>query len=188
MKYTRNIFGLQTHSPCQKPRIPSNRRKAAGCLQFSSRKNAGCAAAIHAMHRIFKSNETEGILLADTKNAFNSIKQKALPHNIKYLHPIVEKFLYNCYAISARLFITGKKIKIVQKNNRGEPNSDGSVYIRFNSITLSFPIHCKIFVKKHSNKIMKFLLIVYFHGTMNYKIIFFFLSIYIVRIFMRILM
>ena len=32
---------------------------------------------------------------------------------------------------------------------------------------------CEIFEKGNSNKMMKFLLIVYFHGTMNYKNIFF---------------
>ena len=32
---------------------------------------------------------------------------------------------------------------------------------------------CEIFEKGHGNKMMKFLLIVYFHGTMNYKNIFF---------------
>ena len=34
----------------------------------------------------------------------------------------------------------------------------------------------KIFEKGHSNKMIKFLLIVFFHGTMNYKSIFFFLN------------
>ena len=61
------------------------------------------------MHKIFESTETDAILIADGENAFNSINRKALLHNIKYLCPAIATFLYNCYAISARLFIIGGK-------------------------------------------------------------------------------
>ena len=84
-------------------------KKAAGYLQLWASQEAECEAAIHAMHRIFEFNETEAILMVDAENAFNSIKRKALLHNIEYLCPIIATFLYNCYAISAGLFIIGGK-------------------------------------------------------------------------------
>ena len=44
-------------------------KKATGCLQLCPGQEAGCEAAIHAMHKIFESNETEVILIVDTENA-----------------------------------------------------------------------------------------------------------------------
>ena len=84
-------------------------KKAAGCLQLCAGQEVGCEAAIHFVLIIFKSNETEAILMVHTKSAFNSINRKTLLHNIEYLCPVIATFLYNCYAISARLFITGGK-------------------------------------------------------------------------------
>ena len=84
-------------------------KKAVGCLQLCAGQEAGCEAAIHAMHGIFESNETEAILMVDAENAFNSINREALLHNIEYLCPVIATYIYNCYAISARIFIIGGK-------------------------------------------------------------------------------
>ena len=89
--------------------VKENIKKVAGCLQLWSGQEAGCQAAIHAMHNIFESNETEAIIIVDGENAFNSINRKALIHNTEYLRPAIATFLYNCYAIFARIFITGGK-------------------------------------------------------------------------------
>ena len=89
--------------------VKENIKKVAGCLQLWSGQEAGCQAAIHAMHNIFESNETEAIIIVDGENAFNSINRKALIHNTEYLRPAIATFLYNCYAIFARLFIIGGK-------------------------------------------------------------------------------
>ena len=78
-------------------------KKAAGCLQLCAGQETGCETGMHAMHKIFESNETE--VIVDAENAFNSINRKALLHNIEYLCPAITKFFYNCYAISARLLI-----------------------------------------------------------------------------------
>ena len=72
------------------------------------------------MHKIFESNETEAILIVDAENVFNSINCKALLHNIEYLCP----FLYNCYAISARLFIIGgKELRSREGTTQGDPTA-----------------------------------------------------------------
>ena len=46
-------------------------KKAAGCLQLCAGQEAGCEAAIHAVHKIFESNKTEAILILDAENVFN---------------------------------------------------------------------------------------------------------------------
>ena len=84
-------------------------KKAAGCLQLCAGQEAGCEAAIHAMHKIFESNKTEAILIVDTENVFNSINREALLHSIECLCPAIVTFPYNCHAISAQLFIIGGK-------------------------------------------------------------------------------
>ena len=76
-------------------------KKAAGCLQLCAGQGAGCEATIHAMHKIFESNDTEAILIVDAENAFNSINRKAQLRNIEYLCSAIATFLFNCYAISA---------------------------------------------------------------------------------------
>ena len=91
-------------------------KKAGGCLQLCAGQEIGCEATIDAMHKIFESNKTEAIL-ADAKNVFNSINRKALLNNIESLCPAIAVFLYNCYAISARLFIIGGKEIRLRRNS-----------------------------------------------------------------------
>ena len=99
-------------------------KKAAGCLQLYAGHETGCKAAIHAMHRIFESNETEAILMVDAENTFHSINRKALLHNIEYLCPVIATYIYNCYAISARLFISGgKELRSREGITQGNPTA-----------------------------------------------------------------
>ena len=92
-------------------------KKARGCLQLCAGQEIGCeATTIDAMHKVFESNKTEAIL-ADAKNVFNSINRKALLNNIESLCPTIAVFLYNCYAISARLFIIGGKEIRLRRNS-----------------------------------------------------------------------
>ena len=77
---------------------------------------------MHAMHKIFESDETE--VIVDAENAFNSINPQALLHNIDYLCPAIAKFLYNCYAISTRLFIIGgKELRSREGTTQGDPTA-----------------------------------------------------------------
>ena len=99
-------------------------KKAAGCLQLCAGQEAGCEAAIHAMHRIFESNETEAILMVDAENPFDSINRKALLHNIEYLSPVIATYIYNCYVISVRLFIIdGKELRSREGTTQGDPTA-----------------------------------------------------------------
>lgn len=46
---------------------------AAGCLQLCAGQCAGCKKAVYAMREIFVNEDTEGILLVDASNTFNSL-------------------------------------------------------------------------------------------------------------------
>lgn len=98
-----------------------------GSLQLCGGQDAGCEAAIHAMHDIFKNSETEAVLLVDADNAFNSINREALLHNIEYLCPSISTFVYNCYVVPARLFVIGgRELKSQEGTTQGDPTAMGT--------------------------------------------------------------
>ena len=51
-------------------------QKAAGPLQASTGLKGGAEAAIHVMRVTFEAEETDGIILVDASNAFNSLNRK----------------------------------------------------------------------------------------------------------------
>ena len=67
-------------------------KKAAGCLQLCAGQGAGCEATIHAMHKIFESNDTEAILIVDAENAFNSINRKVCYITLNTCVPQLRRF------------------------------------------------------------------------------------------------
>ena len=78
-----------------------------GSLQLCAGQKSGSEAAIHAMHTIFESDETDAVLLIDASNAFNSLNRAAALHNVRVLCPIIAVYAINTYRLSSRLFITG---------------------------------------------------------------------------------
>ena len=67
---------------------------AAGALQLSAGQDAGHAvqAVVHSMHDIFSEENTEAVLLIDSGNAFSSINQKVMLHNMKFLCPLISTY------------------------------------------------------------------------------------------------
>ena len=55
--------------------IKPNLMASAGNLQLCAAQPAGCESAIHAITEIFKEDETDGLLLIDAENAFNSLNR-----------------------------------------------------------------------------------------------------------------
>ena len=56
-------------------------------------QDAGAEAAIHAMHDIYSTEESEAVLLIDAENAFNSINRSVMLNNISIICPIVNIYI-----------------------------------------------------------------------------------------------
>ena len=57
------------------------------------------------MHDVFNDDKTEGILLIDAENAFNSINRNVMFHKMKFICQVIAPYISNCYMCFARLFI-----------------------------------------------------------------------------------
>ena len=74
------------------------------------------------MKDIFQEDETDGLLLIDATNAFNSMNRTVLLHNIQYIGPPMSKYIRNCYQRKSRLFITGGgEIGSAEGTTQGDP-------------------------------------------------------------------
>jgi hypothetical protein len=60
-------------------------QEAAGPLQVCAGYLSGCEAAVHAMHEVYQSPNTEGVILVDAYNAFNSLNRETALRNILHL-------------------------------------------------------------------------------------------------------
>ena len=106
-------------------------RQAAGWLQLCGGQVAGSEAARHAMHNVFNDDKTEGILLIDAENAFNSINRKVMLHNLKLICPVIATYISNCYMYPARLFIIGGgELFSKEGTMQGDPTSIGAYAVR----------------------------------------------------------
>ena len=81
--------------------------EAAGPLQAASGLQGGAEAAIHAMRKIFESDDTEAVVLVDASNAFNSLNRQAALHNVQITCPSFATVLINYYRNSSRLIVAG---------------------------------------------------------------------------------
>ena len=45
------------------------------------------------MHDVFNDDNAEGILLIDAEHAFNSIDQKVMLHNLKFICPVIATYI-----------------------------------------------------------------------------------------------
>ena len=70
---------------------------ATGPLQVRAVQESGCEAVIHEMRQIFAGEETEGALLVDATNTFDSINQQAGLHNISIMCPPLAQVLFSTY-------------------------------------------------------------------------------------------
>ncbi|XP_057316854.1 uncharacterized protein LOC130657880 [Hydractinia symbiolongicarpus] len=97
---------------------------AAGNLQLCAGQDSGCEAAVHAMKDIFEDEETDGVLLVDASNAFNSLNRRVLLHNLKIICPKLAIYVTNCYQTQARLFVTdGLEISSCEGTTQGDPTA-----------------------------------------------------------------
>ena len=93
-----------------------------GATQECAGYKSGSEAAIHAMHDIFESDETDAALLVDASNAFNSLNRAAAPRNVRVICPIIAIYSINTYKAPARLFIIGgKELRSSEGTTQGDP-------------------------------------------------------------------
>ena len=81
--------------------------KCTGTLQVCAGQEAGIDAAIHSMNMMYEHENTDGILLADASNAFNSLTRQPFLHIKSYLCLSIAIFVKNCYSTPSRSFIVG---------------------------------------------------------------------------------
>ena len=98
---------------------------ASGSLQLCAGQKSGSEAAIHAMHTIFESDDTDAVLLIDASNAFNALNRAAALHNIRILCPIIAIYAINTYRQPARLFVIGGKVVSAKGTKQGDPLAMG---------------------------------------------------------------
>ena len=107
--------------------IERNILQAAGSLQICGGLDARSEAGIHVIYDGFSDNKTEGILLIDGENAFNSINRKVMLHNLKFICPFIATYISNCYMCPAKLFINGGGELISKEGTtQGDPTSMGA--------------------------------------------------------------
>ena len=96
-------------------------QKAAGSIQLCAGQPCGIEAAIHAMQSIYNEPDTEGILLVDAKNAFNSLNRRAALINIRWFCPSISTALINIYRVPAQLFVDGQTLMSNEGTTQGDP-------------------------------------------------------------------
>ena len=99
---------------------------ASGSLQVCAGLKCGSEAAIHAIRKIFEADDSDGVLLIDASNAFNSLNRSAALHNLRILCPTLAIFAINTYREPARLFIIGgQEIQSAEGTTQGDPMAMG---------------------------------------------------------------
>ena len=95
---------------------------AAGSLQVCAGQAGGCEAAVHAMRKISQYPETEGTLLVDAENTFNSLNRRAALYNVSVLCPPLKQILVNTYRAPVRMIIAGSgEISSTEGTTQGDP-------------------------------------------------------------------
>ena len=104
-------------------KLNSDIQEAAGPLQGGGLKGlkGGAESAIHAMKDIFESESSDGVILVDASNAFNSLNRQAVLHNIQYICPPFANVLINTYRIPSRLLVMGgREIQFREGTTQGD--------------------------------------------------------------------
>ena len=82
---------------------------------------SGCEAAIHALNELFEDDSTEGVLLVDASNAFNSLNHTATLMNVQSIYPAFAAVLVNTHRSEPSLFIDFETIPSREGTTQGDP-------------------------------------------------------------------
>ena len=90
-------------------------------MQLCAGHKSGCEAAVHTMREIYNDSSTDGVLLVDASNAFNSLNRQTALRNVKGRCPSLATFLINTYRTNTNLFIDGETILSKEGTTQGDP-------------------------------------------------------------------
>ena len=77
---------------------------------------------IHAMSEVFSTEGTDGVLLIDATNAFNSMNRAVAMHNIRITCPQISLYIINTYRYPTHLFIAGgAELSSTEGTTQGDP-------------------------------------------------------------------
>ena len=98
-------------------------QKGAGNIQTCTGVESGIEAAIHATRETFNRETSDGLLLVDATNAFNTLNRKVALENMKTTCPAFYRFLNNCYQSPADLYIAGSSERLQSEEGvtQGDP-------------------------------------------------------------------
>ena len=96
-------------------------QQAAGPFQLCAGHTSGVEAAIDSMSTVFAEEKSEGILLVDASNAFNSLNRAVALQNIQHLCPVFSTVLINTYRSPAALFVDGDVLYSNEGTTHGDP-------------------------------------------------------------------
>ena len=101
--------------------LSNDLKQLGGNLQLCLGQKCGIEFAIHSLRDAFDKPESEGMLLIDATNAFNSLNRKLALENIKVVCPSLLIPLKNSYASPCSLFVNGKVIPSQEGTTQGDP-------------------------------------------------------------------
>ena len=96
-------------------------RDVIGSRQLCVGQKSVCEAAVHAVNDLYRDRSTEGILLVDASNAFNSLNRNATLANAMRICPALGTILVNTYRSDPRLYIDGETILSSEGTTQGDP-------------------------------------------------------------------
>ena len=89
--------------------IKEDIKEASGSLQTCSGIESGIEAAVHSMAENFANDNSQGLLLVDASNAFNSLHREQALDTVATTCPVFHQFLKNTYQTRTKLYISGSK-------------------------------------------------------------------------------
>ena len=101
--------------------IKGDIQEAVSANQLCGGQIAGVEAAVHAVIQLFNSDDTEGILLVDASNAFNSLNRANALANISSQYPPFSTVLVNLYRESSELFLGQNTLLSQEGTTQGDP-------------------------------------------------------------------
>ena len=94
---------------------------AAGPLQLCAGHMSGVEAAIHAVRTVYTDDSSEGLLLVDASNSFNSLNCAVALNSIQYLCPFFSTILISTYRSLTALSMNDDVLYSNEGTTQGHP-------------------------------------------------------------------